>query len=254
MLSLAKEQYKTVTRVAILVFSGIDELDFVIPHRVFNGVVKMNGTLTKCDLVAAEGVTQVTSGHGLTAKVDVVLSAASAPNYDLVVVPGGRNAYQPTAFAQPPILADPNLVDLLKKVAAANPSILFASICTGAFLLASADILGPGSSVSTHHRARQNLAELGVNVVTDRVALTAGSDNNKSSNSKKNDSGYGNNTDSGDSRNSDTTARVVLTAGGITSALDLSFAILELILGPEQADLSAATLEYFGRFVLKEQT
>jgi cyclohexyl-isocyanide hydratase len=89
------------------------------------------------------------------------------------------------------------------------------SVCTGALLLAAAGFLA-GRRATTHHLALGELAAYGVNVVPERIV------------------------DEGD----------VVTAAGVTSALDLGLYICARIAGPEVRDAIAAQMEFRAPVVL----
>ena len=84
-----------------------------------------------------------------------------------------------------------------------------ASVCTGAFLLAAAGFL-TGQSATTHHAAFDELAAYGVRVQTAKV-VRAGN---------------------------------IVTAGGISSGLEMSFWLLRETLGSELAREAARRIEY----------
>ena len=85
-----------------------------------------------------------------------------------------------------------------------------ASVCTGAMLLAKAGLL-TGRPVVTHHSALDDLAAEGAEVIRDARVV-----------------------DGGD----------ILTAGGVTSGLDLALWLIEGELGRRVADIAAAELEH----------
>jgi transcriptional regulator GlxA family with amidase domain len=88
-----------------------------------------------------------------------------------------------------------------------------ASVCTGAMLLAAAGITD-GRPATTHHSAIEDLRASGARVVDARVV------------------------DDGD----------VMTAGGVTSGIDLALWIVEQEASAEIADRVAAEIEYERRF------
>lgn len=92
---------------------------------------------------------------------------------------------------------------------AAGDGAITASVCTGAMLLAHAGVIG-SRRASTHHSARAELAGLGATVVEDRVV------------------------DQGS----------LITAGGVTSGLDLGLWLVERFAGRALADEIAGRLEY----------
>ncbi|WP_113703691.1 DJ-1/PfpI family protein [Nonomuraea lactucae] len=93
--------------------------------------------------------------------------------------------------------------------AAARPGLVFASVCTGALLLAAAGLL-TGRASTTHHRAVAELVAAGGSHVDARVV------------------------DDGD----------LVTAGGITCGLDLALWLVERHLGADAAGMLQRVLEY----------
>jgi len=87
--------------------------------------------------------------------------------------------------------------------------VVMASVCTGAMLLATAGLL-KNRPATTHHGALEELAAMGAQVIRARVV------------------------DDGD----------IITAGGITSGLDLSLWLVERFLGPQTAHKLEESLEY----------
>ncbi len=124
----------------------------------------------------------------------------------LVVVPGGNwiSRGRTGAYAE---VARGEWPRLLAQ-AAARGSVL-ASVCTGALLLAHAGLLA-GRRATTHHGARDDLAATGAQVVSDRVV------------------------DEGE----------VVTAGGVTSGLDLGLHLVARFALPDAARAVARALEH----------
>src|SRR5919108_100061 len=121
-------------RVGLLVFEGVDLLDAGGPYEVF---------LTASRLVARDGdpvpfevVTISRTGAPVTAYGGLGLvpqaSVESCGPLDVVVVPGTVDVDAATG--------DASLVEAVRRLAATSE--LTASVCTGAFLLASADLVG----------------------------------------------------------------------------------------------------------------
>lgn len=127
-------------------------------------------------------------------------------DHDLLVVPGGGWSASGSAGVR----REYERGDIAESVAALHESgTQVASVCTGAMLLASAGIL-EGRPATTHHAALEDLRETGADVQETRI------------------------TDDGD----------VLTAGGVTSGIDLSLHVLEREFGSSVADDVARHLEY----------
>lgn len=136
----------------------------------------------------------------------VVPHGVYAPGADMVLVPGGAWA----ARRQVGVWGEVQRGQWLPLLAqAAERSTLMASVCTGAMLLAHAGVIG-SRRAGTHHSAWDDLAATGATVVRDRVV------------------------DDGD----------LLSAGGVTSGLDLALWIVERWGSVALADGVAAQMEY----------
>jgi len=147
---------------------------------------------------------RVTAAHGLRIEPDGTLSVDDPP--DVVVVPGGGwNDRRPEgAWAEAERGAVP---DALRRLHESGATL--AAVCTGGMLLSQAGLLD-GRPAVTHGGALDDLRASDAEVVDARVV------------------------DDGD----------VLTAGGITSGLDLALHLIERLADPETAEAVATGLEY----------
>ncbi|GAA5056962.1 transcriptional regulator GlxA family with amidase domain [Thermocatellispora tengchongensis] len=125
---------------------------------------------------------------------------------DVLIVPGGGFAQVKTSGVGAELAAGRIPAAL---AAAARPGLVLASVCTGALLLGAAGLLD-GRPCVTHHRAVADLVAAGGRHVAARVV------------------------DDGD----------VVTAGGITSGLDLALWLVERHLGADASALLERVLEY----------
>jgi transcriptional regulator GlxA family with amidase domain len=132
--------------VGILLFDGVEVLDFAGPYEVFSGTEGPDGqpfvtvvTIGPTETVTAQGGLRIMPTHLLT----------DCPPLDALIVPGGPGADLPT-----PVQRD-HLLPFLRERAAVTP--LTASVCTGAFLLGRAGLLD-GLRVTTNHHALDALA------------------------------------------------------------------------------------------------
>lgn len=125
---------------------------------------------------------------------------------DLVLVPGGgwHDRDSPGAWSE---VQDGTIPDRLATFY--ESGVRLASVCTGSLLLADAGLLD-GRPAATHHTARDDLADYGADVTEDRVV------------------------DDGD----------ILTAGGITSGIDLALHLVEEYCDADVAEQVAAELEW----------
>ncbi|HEV7863066.1 MAG TPA: DJ-1/PfpI family protein, partial [Acidimicrobiia bacterium] len=129
-----------------------------------------------------------------------------APGADILLVPGGGWI----ARAETGAWAEAERGDWLPLIkAAADAGVLLAGVCTGVMLLARAGVIG-ARPATTHHAAKAELEAAGVKVVDQRVVDAGG----------------------------------LVTAGGVTSGLDLGLRLVERLAGPEAAVAEATRLEY----------
>jgi transcriptional regulator GlxA family with amidase domain len=132
-------------------------------------------------------------------------SAAALGRPDWLVVPGGGWGER----AERGAWGEARRGDLPRAITAAHArGARIASVCTGAMLVAAAGVLR-GRPAVTHRTALRDLAAAGAHVVDARVV------------------------DDGD----------VVTAGGVTSGLDLGLRLVERIAGPDAAAAVAAEME-----------
>ena len=187
-------------RIEIPVFDGFDEVDAVAPFEVLSNATYGVSDLAVA-LVGAHGPGEVVAAHGMR----LVCEEGLSDRADLVLVPGGgwtrgggvRDEYDRGRLAA-------RLRELRDGGAA------FASVCTGAILLAQAGITA-GRPATTHRAALDDLAAIGADV--DREARVV---------------------DDGD----------LLTCGGVTSGLDLALHLVEREWGVELAEGIATFMEH----------
>jgi transcriptional regulator GlxA family with amidase domain len=136
----------------------------------------------------------------------VVPDGTYALGADVVIVPGGNWITKNLHGAWGEIQRG----DWLEKLRnAAENGAVMTSVCSGAMILAAAGIIG-NRRATTHHRVWDELAESGADLVKERVV------------------------DDGD----------LLTAGGITSGIDLALWLVERFFSFRLAEEVADTLEY----------
>jgi len=192
-------------RVQIVLFDGFDPMDVVGPYEVFWAGGLASGGAVTVELVSAEGGREVTSGSGaLCLRAATVLEPGRA---DVVVVPGAAGpvtaAHDDADTATVPVLLgrtlDTRLPALLRR-ALDDPKVTVAAVCGGALVLAMANLIG-GRHAVTHHLGMDLLDATGVVATSARIV------------------------DDGD----------LVTAGGVTSGLDLGLYLLEREIGPRVA-------------------
>jgi len=217
--------------VDVLLYDGFDELDGVGPYEVFDYALgfaateasegadagSSDGTESgeepgRVRYVALDERERVTASHGTRVGVDGVLpdpGGDEAP--DLLVVPGGgwtARDEEASAWAE---AQKGDVPRALGEYHAAG--VRTAAVCTGAMLLAEAGVTD-GRRAVTHASAVDELRESGATVVDARVV------------------------DDGD----------LLTAGGVTSGIDLALYLVEREFGREIADRVATVIEYERRY------
>ena len=198
--------------VQFVLFDGFDPLDVVAPYEVMMAGREFLGGALEVGFVSAEGPREVVSGtSGIALRACGALDPR-APGY--VVVPG----------ASGPVDGDPDVMDtiavLLSRFAASaaaplirecflKPDITVATVCGGSLALAMAGLL-EGRTATTHVLGIELLEATGVTAVRARVV------------------------DDGD----------LISAGGVTSGLDLGLYLLERDFGPRAAHAVEELFEY----------
>ena len=209
--------------VQIVLFDGFDPLDVIAPFEVLAAGSDAAGSGLAVELVSADGPREVVSGtRGLTLRATVRLDP-DRPGY--VVVPGasGPTAGDPDqGVVTIPVLlarfAESAAVPLLR-AALRNPDVTVATVCGGSLALAMAGLI-EGRHAVTHELGMDVLDATGVRVVPARVV------------------------DDGD----------LLSAGGVTSGLDLGLHILEREFGPRVAHAVETLFEYERRGIVWRNT
>ncbi|MGH9000279.1 MAG: DUF427 domain-containing protein [Acidimicrobiia bacterium] len=147
---------------------------------------------------------EVTGSHGLRFRADALYQRGA----DVLLVPGGgwfvRDGNGNGAFGEAERGAWPEAIRQ-----AASAGTVVAGVCTGVMLLARAGVVG-NRPATTHHRAHADLAGTGAEVRQDRVV------------------------DDGD----------LITAGGVTSGLDLALGLVARFAGESAAKAVAEEIEY----------
>lgn len=193
------------TDIDIVLYDGFDELDAIGPYEVFRSADGYGGAI-RAEMVTLEPRDLVTANHGLRVEPDGVLDTGDEDRADIVVVPGGgwNDRSEAGAWAEAQRGTIPDAVAGLYRSGAA-----VASVCTGGMLLAEAG-LTDGRPAVTHADALDDLRDSGAEVVDARVV------------------------DDGD----------LLSAGGVTSGIDLALYLVERECGSDIADRVATVLEY----------
>jgi transcriptional regulator GlxA family with amidase domain len=194
----------------IVLFDGFDMLDVIAPYEaLWAGGIAAGGAL-RVELVSLEGARAVPSGlGGLTLAATARLDPERA---DIVIVPGAAGPASGDGADTIPALLGRAVESGLPAVLAralATPGLTMATVCGGSLVLAMAGLL-VGRRAVTHHLGMEVLAAMGAVAVTARVV------------------------DDGN----------LVTAGGVTSGLDLGIYLLEREIGPRIAHAVESLFAY----------
>ena len=164
-------------QVGILIFDGVEVLDFAGPFEVFSRTRLVPGiesrrseetapfnvftVAARSEPIAATGGLRVLPHHDF----------AADPSIDILVVPGG--------FGTRALLQDASVCEWIRRTAAKAQRV--ASVCTGSLLLARVGLLA-GRRATTHWGALELLGSLdptirvepGLRVVEDHIVTSAG--------------------------------------------------------------------------------
>ena len=203
---LAQFQPEPDVNIRILVFEGVDEIDFVAPLEIFRRAAKLSAAQLKqavdVRLVTLEPCDQLTAANGLRITPDGVLEETT----DLLIVPGGGWASRSPRG----IRFEVERGHLTHHIAALHShGTVVAAVCTGTMALAAAGVLD-GRRATTHRAALADLHATRAQVVDARVV------------------------DDGN----------IVTCGGVTSSIDLAFHLVERFFGREVSDKIAHDMEY----------
>ncbi|MFB6234953.1 MAG: DJ-1/PfpI family protein [Halopenitus sp.] len=213
--------------VQILLYDGFDELDGIGPYEVFDYADQYADTAVSPSFVTLTETNQITANHGTRIMPDGVLAdppgdaiastdaIATADIPDLLVVPGGGwndRDEEASAWAEAQRGDVPAALDDYHAA-----GVRIASVCTGSMLLAEAGITD-GRRAATHASAAAELDESGATVVDARVV------------------------DDGD----------LVSAGGITSGIELALYIVEQEFGDAVAEEIANVMEYERQYDVAE--
>ncbi|CAI7599462.1 unnamed protein product [Penicillium discolor] len=151
-------------KVGVLLFPGADILDFAGPIEVLSHVSHNRNPDSPDRMFEIKTVAcspAIRAANSLTVHADLLLPDAvdQISDFHILVIPGG-----PPAVLQPLIESYAPELDLIRKFAAlpADKSLgtrNLLSVCTGAFLLGAAGVLG-GMTVTTHHHALDRLRDI----------------------------------------------------------------------------------------------
>lgn len=193
--------------VGILLFDGVEVLDFAGPYEVFSRTRLTPGIESRrteesapfrvFTVAASSG--PVTATGGLRVLPDFDTSAA--PPIDVLVVPGG--------FGTRALLQDVRILLWIRRVAASAGRVT--SVCTGSLILARAGLL-TGRRATSHWGALALLGELDPTIRVETVPRVV---------------------DDG-----------IVTSAGVSAGIDMALAIVEAMHGRAVADETARYMDY----------
>lgn len=177
--------------IGLVFYPGMTSLDIVGPQQVFSGLpgVQIHRLWKTLDPVKTD--------DGMVVVPDTTFE--NCPRLDLICIGGG--------MAQQAVEDDPEVLAFLHKQGSTAKFIT--SVCGGSMFLAKAGLL-QGYRAATHWAARGQLAQLGVEVGTERVVV----DRNR------------------------------ITGGGVTAGIDFGLTIASILYGEEIAKITQLLLEY----------
>jgi len=196
------------TSVGILIFDGVEVLDFAGPFEVFSRARLTPGPDSRRSDETApfEVFTVAEERRPITATGGLVVipehGFADCPAIDLLLVPGG--------FGTRPLLHhEPTLAWIRERAAAARTAVT--SVCTGSLLLAQAGLLR-GRRATTHWAALDLLESLDAGVLVERDARVV---------------------EDG-----------IISSAGVASGIDMAFQVVANLCGREVAVETAKYIEY----------
>ncbi|MGA5504948.1 DJ-1/PfpI family protein [Streptomyces umbrinus] len=194
--------------VDIVMFDGVEELDCIAPYEVFSIAGFHSQQGVEVRYVTAGRPRSIRASFGTRIQVKHRWAPDEA---DLIVVPGG-GAY---TLREGPGIWDEIKSGVIPRALAAAPreGLTISSLCTGVMLLSAAG-LTRGRPCTTHHGAKADLEEQG-GIIKGAARVV----------------------DDGD----------LVTAGGVTSGLELSLWLVRRELGAEVAISTEKMLEYEAR-------
>jgi cyclohexyl-isocyanide hydratase len=177
--------------IGLVFYPGMTSLDMLGPQQVFSGLpgVQIHRVWKTLDPVKTD--------DGMRILPDTTFS--NCPQLDVICIGGG--------IAQAAIEDDPEILAFLRTQGSTAKFIT--SVCGGSIFLAKAGLLN-GYRAATHWAMREHLAQLGVEVGTERVVI----DRNR------------------------------ISGGGVTAGIDFGLTIASILYGEEIAKIIQLLLEY----------
>lgn len=179
-------------QVALVLYDGFTALDIIGPYDVLNALPHSEPVF-----VAERAGPVANESRSLSLVADRSLAEVTSP--EIVVVPGGLGTRA--------LLEHEPLLSWLREVH--ETTTWTTSVCTGSLLLAAAGLLD-GVPATTHWLAREQLAALGAEVVSERVVEEG----------------------------------KIMTAAGVSAGIDMALALIQRMYGDEAAEAVQLGIEY----------
>jgi transcriptional regulator GlxA family with amidase domain len=194
---------------AIFLFDAVEVLDFAGPYEVFSVTGLRHLPEKPFNVYTVAEKSPVVARNGLTIVPDFLLDDCPAP--DIFLIPGGGGfAANGTPFGSRKEMDNPIVLEWVQKHAARAELVL--SVCTGALILGKAGLL-ENLRATTHFKALDQLREVSSNIeVLENVRYV----------------------DNG---------RIILSAG-VSAGIDMSYYVVQKLLGKETADEAARYAQY----------
>ena len=176
--------------IGLVVYPGMTALDIIGPQQVFSGLpgVEIHRIWKTLDAISTD--------DGMRLLPDTTF--VNCPPLDLICVGGG--------LGQALVVDDKKVLDFFRRQSNVK---FITSVCGGSEFLAKAGLL-KGYRAATHWMMRDKLAELGVEVGTERVVV----DRNR------------------------------YTGGGVTAGIDFALTVAAALYGEEEAKINQLLMEY----------
>lgn len=214
--------------VAVLLYQDADLVDFAGPLEIYSTFPPAGQEISFKTTTFALQKSIKTSASALTIAPDVSFQVVeeNLSNYDILVIPGSMPA---TIISMLKREDGQSILRLIQSFISLPPRDgaghrVIQSVCTGAFFLAAAGILAK-RTVTTHH--------MGYEICKHLADEAAGGDSGIVVAKKR----------WADAGLTETGVRIV-TAGGVTSGLDASLYVVEMLLGEKTADWVASVVEF----------
>lgn len=185
-------QNMTSVNIGFLVYPQVVQLDIMGAYQVLSFPPN-----AKTHLIA-KTLNPIVSNEGLT--IAPTITFDNCPPLDVICVPGG-------GMGQVEVMKDRDILKFLRQQS--SHAKYTTSVCTGSLILAAANLL-QGYKATCHWAFREQLAMLGVEVISERVVID----------------------------------RDRVTGAGVTSGIDFGLTLLSLLWGEEMAKMAQLMMEY----------